>query len=311
MAEWLKRAFWEERWCVGLIEEAAFWRSAENGVLADRDVQWLRSSNDYFLADPCWISESERLFTAECFHYRRRIGSLLLVKESDGKAVPMGTIKVNNVHHSYPMVYPHGDAFLVIPESAGCNSVNAISIDRSGKVIDETPILSGMRLVDPTVFSHGGAYWMFANPLDNFDDELVVFRGESVVGPWYATALGPLSIPNCRGAGRIFAKDGILYWPTQYNSDRYGGGVVLRRIISLTETELEHDVAAVIMPDPKGSRPLGFHTVSNGENHYLVDGLAHAFSPIKPLYVLMSRFQRRLRRPAHSGSDASASAEQG
>jgi hypothetical protein len=287
---------------VGVIEEAAFWRCVDKGILADTDVEWLPSSNDFFLADPCWISEADRLFTAECFDYRRRVGSIVLVKENDGKAVAIGTIKVNDVHHSYPMVYAHGANFVIIPESAGCGSINAISVDRRGRVVEELPILSGVRLVDPTVFFHDGAYWMFANPLHNFDDELIVFRAKSIIGPWHSTALTSVSIPNCRGAGRIFRKNGVLYWPTQYNSERYGGGVILRRIKLLSEDEFEHDIVSVILPDPGGSRPLGFHTVTNGERYYMVDGLTYAFSPIKLLRVLGSRVRRRLRQSTRRGT---------
>jgi hypothetical protein len=291
----LRRAFWEEEWCIGLITTEAFWRCVLSGMLAESEVQWLRPAESHFLADPCWVSESQRLLTAECFLYRRRIGSIVLAEQSGDRAIPIGTLKVNEFHHSYPMVYAiDDDTYLVIPESAEANHVNAISVDMGGKVKSETAILTGCRLVDPTVFTHNGSHWMFATPLDNFDDELVVFRGDSVVGPWHRTGHGSLAIPNCRGAGRIFEKDGILYWPTQYNSDRYGGGVILRRIVSLTDTELEHEIVSVIMPDPNGSRPLGFHTVCNGEKNYLVDGLAYVFSPLKPAYVLISRGRRRL-----------------
>jgi hypothetical protein len=305
---WLRLAFWEEHWSIGLIDREAFWRCVESGTLADEEVLWLRSGKGFFLADPCWISEAERLLTAECFSYRRRIGTIVLAKEADGQVVRIGTIKVDELHHSYPMVYAVGDGYLIIPETAGSNRISAISIDIGGKVIEETAILTGCRLVDPTVFFHHGSYWLFANPLHNFDDELIVFHGDSAVGPWHATALRSLAIPNCRGAGRIFEKDGVLYWPTQYNSHRYGGGVILRRILSLTDTELEHEVVSVILPDPDGSRPLGFHTVCNGEQHYLVDGLDYVFSPLKPVNVLISRARRRLSPLRRGRQDAAADA---
>jgi hypothetical protein len=308
LTQWVERAFWEEQWCIGTIEREAFWRCVASGVLAEKEVQWLRPADDFFLADPCWISEDERLLTAERIHYRRRTGAIVLAKVLDGRAVPIGTIKVSDVHHSYPMVYAFGDGYLIIPESAGSNQVSAISLDSSGKVIEEMAILTGCRLVDPTVFLHKGSYWMFANPLHNYDDELIIFRADSIVGPWHSTALGSLSIPNCRGAGRIFEKDGVLYWPTQYNSYRYGGGVILRRIRSLTDSELQHEVVSVILPDPDGSRPLGFHTVCNGERHYLVDGLTYVFSPLKPAYVLISRARRRHSRLRRGRQDAAADA---
>jgi hypothetical protein len=299
--EWIYRAFWEQRWSVGLVEEEAFWRCVEKGTLSERNVNWLGSSNDFFLADPCWISEAEGLFAAECFDYRRRIGSIVLAKVANNEALPVGTIKLSDVHHSYPMVYAYGDLLLIIPESADGGSVCAIRLDRGGRAIEETVILSGFHLVDPNVFYHDGSYWMFANPLHNFDDEVTIFFGDSIIGPWHETEHGSLFIPNCRGAGRIFHKDGVLYWPTQLNSERYGGGVILRRINSLSANSFEHDIVSVIRPDPKGSRPLGFHTVTNGERHYLVDGLAYTFSPIKLLHVMISRVRRRLRNSAGRG----------
>ena len=277
----------------------------QSGTLSDEEVHWLRSSKAFFLADPCWISEAERLIAAECFHYRRRIGQIILVRESGSRAVSIRTIRASEFHHSFPMVYTFNDACLIIPESAAANQVCAISINSNGKVISEIAILTGCQLVDPIVFCHDGSYWMFANPLHNFDNELVVFRGDSAVGPWHATALWFLPIPNCRGAGRIFEQDGVLYWPTQFNTRRYGGGVILRRIVSLTATQLNHEIVSVIRPDPKGSRPLGFHTVNKGEHQYLVDGLAYRFSPLKPLYVLAARMRRKLRRSERRKKEAS------
>ena len=226
---WLRLAFWEEHWSIGLVDREAFWRCVKSGTLSDEEVHWLRSSKAFFLADPCWISEAERLIAAECFHYRRRIGQIILVRESGSRAVSIRTIRASEFHHSFPMVYTFNDACLIIPESAAANQVCAISINSNGKVISEIAILTGCQLVDPIVFCHDGSYWMFANPLHNFDNELVVFRGDSAVGPWHATALWFLPIPNCRGAGRIFEQDGVLYWPTQFNTRRYGGGVILRR----------------------------------------------------------------------------------
>lgn len=294
---WLKRAFWEEQWCVGVVEDAKFWECVANGTLYDRAVRWLPASGKYFLADPCWLSEQEGVFTAECFDYRRRIGRLVIAKASDGRSVPMETLKLNDVHHSYPMVYTEGDEHLVIPESALSGEVTAMRLNRSGKLLDETTILSGYSLVDPTIFQHDGAYWMFANPLNDFDDKLMVFRGDSLTGPWVETSFSPIAIPNCRGAGKIFERSGRLFWPTQFNSESYGGGLILRRILHLTDREFEHDIASKILPDPRGSRPLGFHSFSKGERHHLVDGLRYRFSPLKLLDVLISRTRRRRSAP--------------
>jgi hypothetical protein len=292
---WLKRAWWEERWSVGLIDDDAFWRCVRNGILADTDVSWLASRRKSFLADPCWLSEDESTFTAECVDYRRRIGRLVLARVSGGRSVVSKTIKASDFHYSYPMVHRSEGKYLIIPESAESASVYAITVDSTGCIIGEMTILSGARLVDPTVFFHGGCYWLFANPLDTFDNELRVFRAEAINGPWRETLFSPLWIPNCRGAGNLFQENGTLYWPTQYNSEHYGGGVVLRKIVSITDTQLKHEVVSVILPDPNGSRPNGFHTFSKGQQRHLVDGLRFVFSPLKPINVLLARATRWVR----------------
>lgn len=293
---WLRRLWWEEEWCVGLIDDESFWHCASIGVLDDSRVRWFQPAGKFFIADPCWFLENDQLFAAECFDYRRRIGRLVLAKLEAGKAFPARTIKEDGVHHSYPMVYKSGEGFLIVPESAECETVKAISMDASGIITGEASILSGRKLVDPTIFSRSGSYWLFANPLHNFDHELVALRSKSILGPWEEAAFSPLSIANSRGAGKIFEMNGHLYWPTQYNSVRYGGGVILRRILSLSSEALEHDIASIILPDSAGSRPLGFHSFSRGDRHHLVDGLRYAFSPLKPLNVLMSRVGRRIGR---------------
>lgn len=300
---WLRRAFWEEQWCVGLVEDQSFWECAANGTLADQAVRWLPTDGRYFFADPCWLSEKDRTFVAERFDYRRRIGSLVLAEVSDGRAVPRRSIKLNGVHHSYPMVYASEGRIIIIPESAHGDHVSAIQVTEHGEVLDEFPILGGRGFVDPTVFAHDGSFWMFANPLDDFDDKLVVFRGDSLTGPWIETSFSPLTIPDCRGAGKVFERSGSLIWPTQSNRERYGGGVIFRRILSLSDREMKHDVLSTVVPDPRGSRPLGFHSFSKGEQLHLVDGLRYAFSPLKPLNVMIARYRRRRRSTASTATE--------
>lgn len=308
LVDWFSGLCVEEQWCVGMIEDGAFWHCARTGILSESEVQWLPVSGKYYLADPCWVSEKERLFAAECFDYRRRIASLVLAKVVDGQASPIRTIKLSATHLSYPMVYNFGGERVIIPESAQASGVSVMQIDDRGHVTHESRVLSGLQVVDPTVCFHGGSYWMFANPLDNFDNELVVFEAENVYGPWREASYSPMMISNCRGAGRIFEKHGTLYWPTQYNPERYGGGLILRRIVSLDQDRFQHDVVSVIRPDPEGSWPLGFHSISLGEKHHMVDGLRYVFSPLKPVDVLISRARRSVltsgKIAARRGSDA-------
>lgn len=126
----------------------------------------------------------------------------VLADVSNGRARPRKDVKASAIHHSYPMVYQSGETYLIIPGSAESCSINAIRIDDAGRLLDEKPIFTGARLADPMVFFHAGYHWMFANPIETFNEELDAFRADNIMGPWQEVSLSPVRIPNCRGVRR-------------------------------------------------------------------------------------------------------------
>lgn len=196
-------------------------------------------------------------------------------------------------HHSYPMVYRLAGKTFFIPECAEHKRVSCVDINRDGEVIGQRTLVRGHPIVDPTLFEAGGKYWLLGNPLDDWDGKLIVLSSSSLDGPWKEASFSPMTIPNCRGAGKIIHRDGSTYWFTQYNEDRYGGGLVVRRIHGINDDGFDQEPVATLLPRRRGRYPMGTHTVSDGTEHYLIDGLRAIIRPSKPLDVLIARLRRR------------------
>ena len=262
----------------------------------DGDVRWLRVPSSYFLADPCWLSETDGLFVAERLQFRRRVGRIVLCRVAGDKVELLRELDLPRAHYSYPMVYTVRGKTFIVPECAQHQRVSRIEVSTEGEVLSQNALVEGYRIVDPTLFEADGKFWIFGNPLHNWDGELIVLSAPAMDGPWTEAGFSPMAIPNCRGAGRPIRRNGVNYWLTQHNETRYGGGIVVRKIDKIDDDGLEQEPIAILLPDPKGQYPLGMHTVAHGTDHYLIDGLRIIIRPTRPLDVLISRSRRR-RRP--------------
>jgi hypothetical protein len=187
-------------------------------------------------------------------------------------------------HLSYPCIFVEDGAIYCVPEAyqSGCAPLYR-RID--GEWVLERRLLDGLPVVDPTLFKHGGRYWIFCTLQDDgaFGNlRLHGFHAEQLHGPWLPHALNPLKcdIGSSRPAGSVVTLDGHLYRPGQDCSTTYGGAVVMNRIVTLSPTEFEEVAAARIEP-PRGSPyPDGLHTLNPTRSGAVIDGKRFVFHPL-------------------------------
>ncbi|HEY0354955.1 MAG TPA: hypothetical protein VGC29_02055 [Flavisolibacter sp.] len=288
-----RRLFYRDYWVIGITRNEVVSNIKGTITVSDHQITWLNSFKDFFLADPYWLDEDKRIIICECLFYKDKKGKLAVVYlNEDWSFKEMRLVNSKSAHYSYPHVLRIDNTCYVVPESAFDNYLKLLEIDEvTHDVVSETVLIDNCRLVDPTIFFHEGKYWLFANPLEDFNNSLCVYYSQNIKGPWIKTGYSPLSIKNCRGAGGIFMKNGQMFWPTQFNEKVYGGGIVIRKIVELDTEQFVHETQGFLKPDENSRYPIGLHTLNIGKNLTLIDGKGYSFQPLKPFSSMYSRLK--------------------
>lgn len=288
-----KRLFYEDYWVVGITQNDSLTNLSGTVTIPDNKIKWLNGRSSYFLADPYWLDESKRIIICECFYYNDKIGRLAVVYlNKDWSIKKMKMVNSKSAHYSYPHVIRANGKCYVIPESAFDKYLKLLEIDEAThQVVKEHVLIADCQLVDPTIFFHDNKYWMFANPLEDFNNSLFIYYADQIEGPWIPTGISPLSIKNCRGAGSIYFKNGSFYWPAQYNETEYGGGIIIRKITNLDKDLFTYETEAMLKPDENSRYPVGLHTLNIGMNSTLIDGKNYSFHFLKPFRALFFRLK--------------------
>jgi hypothetical protein len=131
--------------------------------------------------------------------------------------------------------------------------------------------------VDPTPFFHNGRWWLFVGmaevPGASPWDELFLFHSPELVSDqWEPHPLNPIvsDVRRARPAGRIFEYRGRLYRPSQDCSKRYGYGLRLNQITTLTPDKYAEEEVAFL--EPLSERGLqGIHSISWHDDLTVID----------------------------------------
>lgn len=292
ISSFLSRCFIEEQWCIGFVPSRVVSSSATSFYIPDSEVTWLDIPKSYFLADPTWLNERKGQILCEYFHFAKRRGQLARVCLKGSSVEKLDVLNSASFHYSYPQIYISDGKYRIIPESAADNCLKELIFDpEKARIVRENVLIQNSAIVDPCIFEFEGKYWMFCNPLKEFNTTLLVYSAKTFAELWSADPRF-YKISNCRGAGKLFMKGGELYWPTQVNTSTYGGGVLIRKVMSLTESEFEYEDVYTIHPDPNGKYPHGLHSIEFGEELCLLDGKRRNFNLLKFANVIVSKLRR-------------------
>lgn len=291
LTQGFSQLFYEDYWAIGIVENKAVLKDHSTFVLPDSEILWIRGSMNYFLADPHWLNEEHNIVICELLNFRKRKGQLAIISLNSKAGIEKISIVNSFSHHySYPQVVVDKKKKYIVPESALDNRQKLLELDVEGlQVVKEHILLDNCQIVDPTVFYYNNKFWLFANPLSDYNKQLHIYYAEGLKGPWIPSKANPYVIENCRGAGSVFLKENVMYWPTQLNTNVYGGGIIIRRIVALDENSFQYETETVIRPNDQSLYPLGIHTLNIGKNRTLIDGKKRSFHFMKPINVLASR----------------------
>jgi hypothetical protein len=295
----LRSLFRHDQWNVGRIDRpiASFLRE---GVPSP--VEWLAAPRrSEFRADPFGVRRDGRLtIFYELFSYRTNRGTIAAVDPLGGG----GGVRIGPqppVHLSYPYLIEEDGRLLCIPETHEAAEVGLYELERfPDRWVKVADLLTGIPIVDATLFRHGERWWLAGSEPTGVTYELNLWHASAITGPWHPHAANPvkMDVRSARPGGTPFYEDGVLYRPAQDCSATYGGRIIINRVLTLTPTDFREEQAATVEPDPAGPYPSGLHTLSRVGGDTLIDGKRVIFSPpeFQRVFALyLGRLWRRLR----------------
>lgn len=178
-------------------------------------------------------------------------------------------------HLSFPFLFTHEGRHYCLPENHESNGLHLYVQDgdawtRTATLIENRPV------VDPVLCRDQGGWRLFCGLRDHDDiTHLYLFSAPDLSGPWRSHPLNPIKSDVCgaRPAGALFALDGDLFRPAQDCSARYGGALVIHRVLEMTDTSYAEEAVRRITPASLGRDFAGVHTLNFADGYFAIDGL--------------------------------------
>jgi hypothetical protein len=224
-----------------------------------RDFRQIVPPKDRYWADPHVVLRdgSYYIFFEELpFATNKGHISVLRIDPQGRPDAPMKVLE-RPYHLSYPHMVEDGGELFMVPETA---ENRTIEIYRCTRFPDQWELagtlMEGVCAVDATLLQRDGKWWLFANVVENAElstwDQLFLFHSDSLAaGTWIPHPLNPIvsDVRRARPAGPIFEREGRLYRPSQDCSVRYGYGIRINQITTLTPDDYAEIESDSIWPD--------------------------------------------------------------
>lgn len=274
---WIRAKLYFEQWCLlydlrkqpGL--STSFWRFKKITPPPDR-----------FWADPHLLMKNDRYYVfLEEFPYKTAQGHISVLEiDQQGRVGTPRKVLERPYHLAYPYVFEIGDTIYMIPDT---RQNKTIELYRCTEFPDkwefDSTIMEGVLAVDTTVFNYENRWWLFTNMAMHEGttnwDELFLFHSDTFPSAkWNPHPLNPVvsDVSTSRPAGKILVENGRIYRPSQNCSHRYGYGLNLMEIVTLTPEDYEERLATRAEPDwEKGI--VGTHSITNANRLTVIDAL--------------------------------------
>jgi hypothetical protein len=284
-------AFFEKKWNISICPRRG--RSptsilsenirASEGVVPSIDKRYT------FYADPFFSPDGSKIYV-EALNKMNGLGEIISLDKETGRIE--GNVLQGN-HFSYPQSIGIDDIEYLLPEIAHFTSPHFLKL-KHGIVSSYEPIvgLESYRLVDATYFQAGNVHFIFASKSSDSSDNLLLFYGESRLGPYSEHPANPVVVdPTCaRMAGSIVEEDGKLFRVGQNNSFGYGNRAWICEIRELTPSKyIERKIREVGFED----NVRGPHTVNFDKQSMVMDFYVDRFSLLSGYRRFVSLVRRK------------------
>ncbi|GAA3893254.1 hypothetical protein GCM10022276_10550 [Sphingomonas limnosediminicola] len=293
--ELCRSLFSHQQWAIGFVQKTPEKLLEEAGEAATpiQGVSWLPEPAGRFLADPFAVDGDSGVILAEEFDWKTGRGHIASIRSDISDPIDSRSAVREDFHLSYPYTFEHQGEIYCVPESAENNEVALYILNQStGTWVKHKSLLSGCAVLDPTIFSHEGRWWLFCTKSGaGANEALYAWHAEDPLGDWHPHTANPLKVDvrSARPAGRPFVHDGHLIRPAQDCSTGYGNGICFNRITRITTDEFAENFAGLLLPET-GTYGRGLHTICAAGPRSIVDGARSVFIGAEFCRVLRKKF---------------------
>lgn len=257
----------------------------------------IASADGAFVADPFVVSRGgEDFLFAEALVDGGPKGHIVVARlPAQTQSVLFEHVLTEAHHLSYPHVFEHDGEMFMMPETAQAGKLSIYrAVDFPTRWEKHCDVIDDARVVDATIVQRADRFYLFCTlvpPNGSSWDELSIFHGPSVFGPWTPHALNPVKsdVRGSRMGGRFRIIRDRLLRPAQDCSTGYGAKLAWYEVTTLTpDTCTERRIGEW---DPKVFGDFtGLHTYD-------------AHGDIEVLDIKMDRPRRALPQPLIVGGD--------
>jgi hypothetical protein len=266
--------FFKEQWFIAVRKLGECAEVSGKG----EKYQVLKNNRGSGWADPFlfeWVGDSYIFF--EEIRSETGVGVISCAKLVGAELKEPQVVLDTGYHLSYPFVFSYENEVYMIPESSANRTIDLYRAHQfPNEWVLENTIMQNITAVDTTMFYHDNIYWIFTTIAPKGGDtysELHLFYANSPFGPWVPHKKNPVvsDIRRARSAGSLFFNHaGILIRPGQDCSVRYGYGITLNAIDTLTNEEYkEYEIGYIDSGWMWNS--LATHTINFNESIEVVD----------------------------------------
>jgi hypothetical protein len=267
-------------WNIGVVEgQVEDLLQDGSGYITDdplENINWFPSQSSRFLADPFPVQiDGDTYIFFEELPYSTHKGRISYTKYPDWFENGRFEIAHEEPYHmTYPYMLKHDENLYCIPETIEANKVNIYRVDSPSKWTLEYEILTGIEVVDPTIFKYEGKWWMFHTRAPRSNSELYISYSDSLFDDWEEHDQNPVKIDprSARSAGEFVMHGDKIYRPSQYCETEYGEKITINKIVNLTEEKFSEEKICEIKTSGTSIYSHGCHTLSSEKNVVCIDG---------------------------------------
>ena len=237
---------------------------------------------DRFWADP-FVKEKHGkfyIFIEELIYNANKGHISVLTMDDKGNVSEPVRVLERSYHLSYPFLIEHHGIMYMIPETKQNRTIELYKcIEFPYKWEFERTLIKDIEAVDTTVIERDNKYWLFTNIAVNRGasnlEELYIFSSDTLLSDkWIPHVKNPVvsDIKNSRPAGKFFVYNNNLYRPSQNNTVRYGYGMKINKVLSLTELDYVEEEVSSILPN-WDTELVATHTLNHDGKLTVIDGL--------------------------------------
>jgi len=233
---------------------------------------------DRYWADPFVVHHDDKyyVFIEEVLGSQNKGHIAYFMIEPDGRCTQPQVVLEKPYHMSYPFVFHYNNDYYMVPETAANKTIDLYRcVEFPEKWEYVATIMNDVSAYDATVLYKNNKWWLFVCMRDcegmSSSDEVFLFFSEDLIaGKWTAHRQNPIvsDVRSARPAGKIFEYNGNLYRPSQNSAKRYGYGMKINHIVSLSEYEYREECVEEVEPLWR-QNVLSVHTL-NFEDHLTI-----------------------------------------